>query len=67
MAAAAIKKGIRAENVFVSLDIKDAQGMADMILSTLEPGDILLVKASRGIAAERVKKKKKKRKAKKKI
>lgn len=67
VAEAAIKKGIRAENVFVSLDTKDAQGMANMILGTLEPGDILLVKASRGIAAERVIECMKKRKAKKKI
>jgi len=67
VAEAAIKKGIRAENVFVSVDTRDAQGMADMILGTLEPGDILLVKASRGIAAERVIECMKKRKVKKKI
>lgn len=54
VAQAAIKKGIRADNVFVCLDTRDAQGMADMILDTLSPGDILLVKASRGIAAERI-------------
>lgn len=54
VAEAAIKKGIRADNVFVCLDTRDAQGMADMILTALKPGDILLVKASRGIAAERV-------------
>lgn len=66
VAEAAIKKGIRAENVFVSLDTRDAQGMADMILSALGPGDILLVKASRAIAAERVIECMKKRKARKK-
>ena len=54
LAEAAIKKGIRAENVFVCLDTRDAQGMADMILGALVPGDILLVKASRAVAAERV-------------
>jgi UDP-N-acetylmuramoyl-tripeptide--D-alanyl-D-alanine ligase len=54
VAEAAIKKGIRADNVFVCLDTRDAQGMADMILQTLMPGDILIVKASRGIAAERI-------------
>ena len=66
VAEAAIKKGIRAENVFVSLDTRDAQGMADMILGALSPGDILLVKASRAIAAERVIDCMKKRKARKK-
>lgn len=54
VAEAAIKRGIRAENVFVSLDTKDPDGMADMILSVLQPGDVLLVKASRGVAAENV-------------
>ncbi len=54
IAEAAIKKGVRAENVFVCLDKRDAQGMANMILDTLSPGDVLLVKASRGIQAERV-------------
>ena len=62
---AAIKKGIRAENVFVCLDTRDAQGMADMILEALAPGDILLVKASRAVAAERVIECMKKRKNKK--
>lgn len=54
IAEAAIKKGIRAENVFVSVDTRDPQGMANMILETLTPGDVLLVKASRGIQAERI-------------
>ncbi len=66
VAEAAIKKGVRAENVFVCLDTRDAQGMADMILGALEPGDILLVKASRAVAAERVIECMKKRKVKKK-
>jgi len=66
VAEAAIKKGIRADNVFVCLDTRDAQGMADMILQALEPGDILLVKASRGIAAERIIECMKKRKTKRK-
>lgn len=65
IAEAAIKKGIRAENVFVCLDTRDAQGMADVILQTLSPGDILLVKASRGIRAERIIECMKKRKSKK--
>ncbi|MBE6560532.1 MAG: UDP-N-acetylmuramoyl-tripeptide--D-alanyl-D-alanine ligase [Ruminococcaceae bacterium] len=54
VAEAAIKNGIRAENVFVSLDTSDPQTMAKMILQALHGGDVLLVKASRGVAAERV-------------
>ena len=54
VAEAAIKKGIRAENVFVCLDTRDPQTIADMICNTAQPGDILLVKASRGVHAERV-------------
>jgi UDP-N-acetylmuramoyl-tripeptide--D-alanyl-D-alanine ligase len=54
VAAAAIKNGIRAENVFVSLDTDDPQTMADMILHVIRSGDVLLVKASRAVAAERV-------------
>ena len=66
VAEAAIKKGIRAENVFVCLDTRDPQTVADMILNSLSDGDVLLVKASRGVHAERViellKKKKSRRK-----
>ena len=54
VAEAAIKKGIRAENVFVCLDTRDPGTMADMILNSLSDGDVLLVKASRGVHAERV-------------
>ncbi len=54
IAEAAIKNGIRAENVYVSLDTRDPQTMADMIQQALEPGDVLLVKASRAVAAEKV-------------
>ena len=54
VAEAAIKHGIRAENVYVSLDSRDPKTMADMILSALEPGSVLLVKASRGVRAEQV-------------
>ncbi|MCQ2456063.1 MAG: UDP-N-acetylmuramoyl-tripeptide--D-alanyl-D-alanine ligase [Clostridia bacterium] len=54
VAEAAIKKGIRAENVFVCLDTRDPQTIADMICDAALPGDVLLVKASRGVHAERV-------------
>ncbi|MGM9653679.1 MAG: UDP-N-acetylmuramoyl-tripeptide--D-alanyl-D-alanine ligase [Eubacteriales bacterium] len=54
VAEAAIKHGIRAENVFVSLNTRDPQTMADMVCDALGPGDVLLVKASRAVAAENV-------------
>ena len=64
IAEAAIKKGVRADNVFVCLDTRDPQSMADMILEALNPGDVLLVKASRAVQAERIIECMKKRKAK---
>ena len=54
IAESAIKNGIRADNVFVCVDSSDAESMAKMIDGALGDGDILLVKASRGIAAENV-------------
>ena len=54
IAEAAINGGIRAENVHVCSDSGDPARMAAMIASSISPGDILLVKASRGIAAEKV-------------
>lgn len=54
VAEAAIKHGVRADNVYVSLDVRDPKTMADMILGALVPGDVLLVKASRAVAAENV-------------
>ena len=54
IAQAAIKNGIRADNVFVCVDSSDADTMAEMIVGVLDENDILLVKASRGVAAEKV-------------
>lgn len=54
LAEAAIKKGVRVENVYVCSDISRPDIMADMILSSITDDDVLLVKASRKIAAERV-------------
>lgn len=54
VAEAAIKKGVRAEHVYVCSDITKPEVMAEMVKGALEAGDVLLVKASRGIAAEKV-------------
>ncbi len=54
VAEAAIKKGIRAEHVYVCSDIGKPEVMAEMVKNALEAGDVLLVKASRGVAAEKV-------------
>lgn len=54
MAEAAIKKGVRADNVCVVLDRDDPDAMASLIDQSIEPGDVLLVKASRGVRAERI-------------
>lgn len=54
VAEAAIKRGLRAENVCVCLDTRDPQTMANMILDVISDGDVLLVKASRAVHAELV-------------
>lgn len=54
VAEAAVKKGVRIENIYVCSDVNRPDVMAKMIKSSISPGDILLVKASRGVAAERV-------------
>ena len=54
VAQAAIKKGVRADNVCVVLDLEAPETMAELIDNSIEPGDVLLVKASRSVRAERV-------------
>lgn len=54
IAASAVQNGIRAENVYVNLNCTDPAPTGDMIMSALRPGDVLLVKASRAVAAEAV-------------
>ncbi|MBQ7714964.1 MAG: UDP-N-acetylmuramoyl-tripeptide--D-alanyl-D-alanine ligase [Clostridia bacterium] len=54
VAEAAIKKGVRADSVYVCTDISKPEIMAKMIADRAEEGDVLLVKASRGIRAENV-------------
>ncbi len=54
IAESAITNGVRAENVYVNLDSNAPSVTGDMILSAAMPGDVLLVKASRAVAAEKV-------------
>ena len=54
VAEAAVKNGVRAENIYVSSDLSRPDVMAEMIRGSIEKGDVLLVKASRGVAAEKV-------------
>ncbi len=54
IAEAAIKSGVRAENVYVNLDSDAPAVTGNMILSASQAGDILLVKASRSVKAEKV-------------
>lgn len=54
IAHSAIKNGIRAENVYVNIDVTNPLLSGDMLLEVLQPGDILLVKASRAMAAEKI-------------
>ncbi len=54
VAEAAIKKGVRAESVYVCTDLSMPEAMAEMIADNAEEHDVLLVKASRGVRAERV-------------
>lgn len=54
IAESAVTNGVRAQNVYVNLDSDAPNVTGDMILSAAKRGDILLVKASRAVAAEKV-------------
>lgn len=54
IASGAIFSGMRAENVYVNTDIDNPVASGNELLGYLKPGDILLVKASRAVAAEKV-------------
>ena len=46
--------GVSVENIFRNPDVRDPALSGEMLLHYLKAGDTLLVKASRGAAAERV-------------
>ncbi len=54
IALAAEKMGMKAENIFVNPKAKTPSVSGEMLLHVLKKGDILLVKASRSIAAEEI-------------
>ncbi|MBO5845412.1 MAG: hypothetical protein J6Q77_02085, partial [Clostridia bacterium] len=54
IAAGAVLGGVALENIYRNEDVKDPALTGEMILSSLRAGDVLLVKASRGAAAERI-------------
>lgn len=54
IATAAIESGMRAENVYVDTVAGTPEKIVNAMLRTLKRGDVLLVKASRGMQAEKV-------------
>ena len=54
IASGAVLGGVLNENIYRNGDVRDPSLSGEMILNALKAGDILLVKASRGAAAERV-------------
>ncbi|MBR6709467.1 MAG: UDP-N-acetylmuramoyl-tripeptide--D-alanyl-D-alanine ligase [Clostridia bacterium] len=54
IARGAIRHGMRADRVYANPDCDRYAYSAEQLLELLSPGDILLVKASRAVAAERV-------------
>lgn len=54
IANGAVLGGIQNENIYRNRDVRSPEISGDMLIHALRPGDTLLVKASRGAAAERV-------------
>lgn len=54
IADGAVLGGMSNENIFRNFDISRPEISGEMLINTLMPGDALLVKASRGVRAERV-------------
>ena len=50
----AVLGGLSSAGIRCVRDRSDVSGMTDALATALRPGDVLLVKASRGVAAERV-------------
>lgn len=54
IATGAVLHGVLTENVYRNNDVKNPALSGEMLIHSLKRGDVLLVKASRGAAAERV-------------
>ena len=54
IAEGAISGGVSSENVFRNIDLNAPEVTGEMLISNLQAGDMLLVKASRAVRAERV-------------
>ena len=54
IADGAVLGGMQSENIFRNVDISRPEISGEMLINTLMAGDTLLVKASRGVRAERV-------------
>ena len=54
IAVGAVLGGVLNENIYRNGDVKDPALTGEMILGSIRSGDVLLVKASRGAAAERI-------------
>lgn len=54
IADGAILGGMQSENIFRNVDLNRPEISGEMLINTLRAGDMLLVKASRGVRAERV-------------
>lgn len=54
IALSAAENGVLQDQIFQNPDPTDLSGLIAELQSTVRPGDVILIKASRGIAAERV-------------
>ena len=54
IAFGALEGGLAEKNVYITTDCNNVERIGDTLLDILKEGDILLVKASRAVGAERV-------------